>query len=164
MSVVAGRSLLRSATRAPALRSGLQRSSFAQLRQSQIRPFSSTMTVGSGAPTTTPNQPYDKEIVDIASYVHNYDIKSDLAIDTARFILLDTIGCGLKALEFEECTKLLGPVVPKQSTPNGARVPGTPYELDPLRAAFSFGAAIRWLDCMSYPPLVMITTLTGQSQ
>ncbi|QIX01090.1 hypothetical protein AMS68_006607 [Peltaster fructicola] len=104
------------------------------------------MSPNSGAPVQPSNDPYDKEIVDIASYVHNYKVDSDLAFDTARLILLDTIGCGLKALEFSECTKMLGPVVPGTIVPNGARVPGTPYVLDPARAAFNTGAIIRWLD------------------
>ena len=67
-------------------------------------------------------------------------------IDTARFVLLDTLGCGLKALEFPSCRNLLGPVVPGTVVPDGSRVPGTPYVLDPIRAAFNIGAMIRWLD------------------
>lgn len=82
----------------------------------------------------------------MASYIHNYKIDSELAIDTARFVFLDTLGCGLKALEFPSCTKLLGPVVPGTTVPNGTRVPGTPYVLDPISGAFNIGAMIRWLD------------------
>lgn len=66
--------------------------------------------------------------------------------DTARLVFLDTIGCGLEALKFKECTKLLGPIVPGTVVPNGTRVPGTPYQLDPVNGAFNFGAMIRWLD------------------
>ncbi|KAF2149493.1 2-methylcitrate dehydratase [Myriangium duriaei CBS 260.36] len=89
---------------------------------------------------------FDSEINDMASYVHNYQVKSELALDTARFILLDTLGCGLKALEFPHCTKLLGPVVEGTTVPNGTKVPGTPYQLDPVNGAFNIGAMIRWLD------------------
>ncbi|OQO06922.1 2-methylcitrate dehydratase, mitochondrial [Cryoendolithus antarcticus] len=89
---------------------------------------------------------YDKEIVDMASYIHNYKIDSDLAIDTARFVFLDTLGCGLKALEFPQCTKLLGPTVEGTTVPHGTKVPGTPYQLDPINGAFNIGAMIRWLD------------------
>lgn len=89
---------------------------------------------------------YDKEVDDIASYVSDVPIESELAIDTARWILLDTLGCGLEALRFPECTKLLGPVVDGTVVPNGTRVPGTHYVLDPVNGAFNIGAIIRWLD------------------
>jgi len=104
------------------------------------------MSPQSNAPPSGKPAEYDPEIKDMASYVHNYTIKSDLAIDTARFVFLDTIGCGLRALEFDSCTKLLGPVVPGTVVPNGVRVPGTPYVLDPIIGAFNIGAMIRWLD------------------
>lgn len=93
-----------------------------------------------------PNLEFDKEIVDIVDYVENYEIKSDLAYETAWSCLLDTIGCGLEALEYEACTKLLGPLVPGTVVENGARVPGTNFELDPVQGAFNIGAMIRWLD------------------
>ncbi|MCJ1387395.1 ATP-binding cassette transporter CGR1 [Xylographa bjoerkii] len=89
---------------------------------------------------------YDSEISDMADYVHNYNIDSELAFDTARYIFLDTLGCGLEALRFKECTKLLGPIVEGTVVPNGTRVPGTPYILDPINGAFNIGAMIRWLD------------------
>jgi 2-methylcitrate dehydratase len=89
---------------------------------------------------------FDQVIVDIVDYVLNYIIKSDLAYETARYCLLDTLGCGLQALDFPACTKLLGPVVPGLTMHNGARVPGTAYELDPVTAAFNIGTIIRWLD------------------
>jgi 2-methylcitrate dehydratase len=89
---------------------------------------------------------FDAPIVDIVDYVLNYEIKSELAYETARYCLLDTLGCGLQALEFPACTKLLGPVVPGMSIKKGARVPGTAYELDPVMAAFNIGTIIRWLD------------------
>ena len=76
----------------------------------------------------------------------NYEIKSELAYATARYCLIDTLGCGLEALDYPACTKLLGPIVPGTIVPNGARVPGTSYQLDPVQAAFNIGAMIRWLD------------------
>jgi 2-methylcitrate dehydratase len=88
----------------------------------------------------------DQVLVDIADYVLGYRIASDLAYDTARYCLLDTLGCGLEALEYPACTKLLGPVVPGTVVPHGAKVPGTPFQLDPIQAAFNIGAMIRWLD------------------
>ncbi|MFZ0393359.1 MAG: bifunctional 2-methylcitrate dehydratase/aconitate hydratase [Terracidiphilus sp.] len=88
----------------------------------------------------------DKIIADIADYALNYEIASDLAWSTARACLIDTLGCGLEALEYPACTKLLGPIVPGTAVPNGARVPGTNYQLDPVQAAFNIGAMIRWLD------------------
>lgn len=88
----------------------------------------------------------DKVLVDIADYALNFEITSDLAYETARYCLIDTLGCGLEALEYPACTKLLGPIVPGTVVPNGARVPGTSYQLDPVQAAFNIGAMIRWLD------------------
>jgi 2-methylcitrate dehydratase len=88
----------------------------------------------------------DDVLVDIANYVTGYHIDSDLAYQTAHQCLLDTLGCGLEALEYPACTKLLGPVVPGTVVPNGAKVPGTQFQLDPVQAAFNIGAMIRWLD------------------
>ena len=88
----------------------------------------------------------DKVITDIADYALEYQIDSDLAYSTAQHCLIDTIGCGLEALEYPACTRLLGPIVPGTVVPNGARVPGTGYQLDPVQAAFNIGAIIRWLD------------------
>jgi 2-methylcitrate dehydratase len=88
----------------------------------------------------------DKVLADIADYALGYEITSELAYTTARFCLIDTLGCGLEALEYPACTKLLGPIVPGTTVPNGARVPGTGYQLDPVQAAFNIGAMIRWLD------------------
>lgn len=88
----------------------------------------------------------DKVLQDIADYVHTYQIDSELAFETARLCLIDTIGCGLEALRFPDCTKLLGPVVEGTIVPNGTRVPGTNYQLDPVRGALNIGAQIRWLD------------------
>ena len=88
----------------------------------------------------------DKVLTDIADFVMRYEITSDLALETARHCLIDTLGCGLEALEYPACTKLLGPVVPGTIVPDGAKVPGTPYQLDPVHAAFNIGTMIRWLD------------------
>jgi len=88
----------------------------------------------------------DQVLVDIADYVCTATIDSALAIETARHCLLDTLGCGLEALEYPACTKLLGPLVPGTVVPHGARVPGTRFQLDPVQAAFNIGAMIRWLD------------------
>ena len=88
----------------------------------------------------------DQVLVDIADYVLDYQITSPLAYETARHCLIDTLGCGLEALEYPACTKLLGPIVPGTVVPNGAKVPGTRFQLDPVQAAFNIGAMIRWLD------------------
>lgn len=88
----------------------------------------------------------DKVIADIADYALSYEVTSDLAYSTAQHCLIDTLGCGLEALEYPACTKLLGPIVPGTVVPHGARVPGTSYRLDPVQAAFNIGAMIRWLD------------------
>jgi len=88
----------------------------------------------------------DKVLVDIVDYVTKYKVGSRLAYETARNCLIDTLGCGLEALEYPACTKLLGPVVPGTVVPNGAKVPGTQFQLDPVQAAFNIGAMIRWLD------------------
>ncbi len=88
----------------------------------------------------------DKVLTDIADYAAAYRIESREAYDTARLCLMDTLGCGLEALEYPACTKLLGPIVPGTVAPNGAKVPGTPYQLDPIAAAFNIGTMVRWLD------------------
>jgi 2-methylcitrate dehydratase len=89
---------------------------------------------------------FDRVITDIADYALDYAVKSELAYETAAYCLIDTLGCGLEALEYPACTKLLGPIVPGTVVPHGARVPGTHYQLDPVQAAFNIGAMIRWLD------------------
>jgi 2-methylcitrate dehydratase len=89
---------------------------------------------------------WDQVIVDIVDYALAYEVSSDLALDTARNILIDTLGCGLEALEYPAATKLIGPVVKGTVVPNGAKVPGTQFQLDPVQAAFNIGALIRWLD------------------
>ncbi len=92
------------------------------------------------------SQKADEAMTLIADYVDSFEIDSDLAFQTARACLADTIGCGILSLRFPECTKLLGPVVPGTIVPNGSRVIGTSYVLDPIRAAFNNGTLVRWLD------------------
>ena len=91
------------------------------------------------------NQP-DIELLDIAQYVHHYDVASEEAFRTARLCLMDSLGCAVLALRFAECAKMLGPVVPGTVVPKGTRVPGTDFELDPVTAAFNIGTTVRWLD------------------
>ena len=98
------------------------------------------------APISNVRPKPDQVLVDIVDYVTKYKIKGDLAYETARNCLIDTLGCGFEALSYPACTKLLGPIVPGTVVPNGAKVPGTPHQLDPVAAAFSLGAMIRWLD------------------
>jgi 2-methylcitrate dehydratase len=98
------------------------------------------------APISNVRPAPDKVLTDIADYVSKYEVKSADAYDTARYCLMDTLGCGFEALEYPACTKLLGPIVPGTLVPNGARVPGTQFQLDPVQAAFNLGAMIRWLD------------------
>ena len=88
----------------------------------------------------------DQVMVDIADYVLDYEICSDLAFETARHSLIDALGCALEALEYPACTKLLGPIVPGAVLPNGVRVPGTRFRLDPVQATFNIGTMVRWLD------------------
>jgi len=88
----------------------------------------------------------DQLLVDLADYALSAPITSDEAYDTARWCLADTLACGIMALAYPACTKLLGPIVPGTSIVNGARVPGTSYELDPVQGAFNLGALVRWLD------------------
>ena len=88
----------------------------------------------------------DHVLTAIADYALSYEIKSDLAYETASYCLMDTLACGFQALKYPACTKLMGPVVPGATLTNGARVPGTAYELDPINAAFNIGTMIRWLD------------------
>src|SRR5687767_690828 len=88
----------------------------------------------------------DQVLTLIADYVTKYEVTSKEAYETARYCLMDTLGCGFEALEYPACTKLLGPIATGTVVPNGAKVPGTKYQLDPVQAAFNLGAMIRWLD------------------
>jgi len=96
--------------------------------------------------TTQPRPQADDLLLKIADYVLQYKVHSEEAIQIAHYCLLDTLGCGMEALAYPACTKLLGPFVPGIQVKNGARVPGTEYILDPVQAAFNLGSMIRWLD------------------
>ena len=98
------------------------------------------------APISNVRPDPDPVLADVVDYVLDYQIDSRLALETARHCLIDTLGCGLEALTYPACTKLMGPIVPGTIVPNGARVPGTSFQLDPVQAAFNIGAMIRWLD------------------
>src|SRR5215471_10215104 len=90
--------------------------------------------------------PFDPLFEAVGDYVANRSIESTEAYQTARYCLLDSLGCALLALNYPACTKLLGPIVPGTLVPHGSRVPGTNFELDPVKAAFDIGTLIRWLD------------------
>ncbi|MBK8323062.1 MAG: bifunctional 2-methylcitrate dehydratase/aconitate hydratase [Betaproteobacteria bacterium] len=98
------------------------------------------------APISNARPQPDQVLADIADYVLDFEVASEEAIRTARYCLMDTLGCGFEALDYPACTKLLGPIVPGTIVPNGARVPGTAFQLDPVKAAFDIGTMIRWLD------------------
>jgi len=89
---------------------------------------------------------FDSVISDIVDYVMDYPIVSELAYDTAYHCLLDTLGCGMESLEYPACKKLLGPIVPGTIVPNGTKIPGTQFQLDPIQGAFNIGTMCRWLD------------------
>ena len=88
----------------------------------------------------------DQPLVDVADYVIDYRIESQEAWDTARYMLMDALGCAMLAMKFPQCVKHLAPIVPGATLSGGARVPGTALELDPAQAAFCIGTQIRWLD------------------
>jgi 2-methylcitrate dehydratase len=88
----------------------------------------------------------DRILVDIADYVLDFRIQARSSFETARYCLIDALGCGLEALNFPACTRLIGPIVDGTVVPHGARVPGTDFQLDPVQAAFNIGILIRWLD------------------
>ena len=88
----------------------------------------------------------DPLLLELARYAHAAPVDSALALETAHYCLMDTLACGLMALQYPACTRLLGPVVPGATMPGGARVPGTRHELEPVQAAFNIGAMVRWLD------------------
>src|SRR5213594_4609686 len=107
-----------------------------------LSPFATTMA---GNVSNIRPEP-DTILVELADYAANYVPGSPEAIDTARYNLMDALGCGLLALRYRECTRHLGPIVPGATLKDGARVPGTNWQLDPVHAAFNIGAMIRWLD------------------
>ena len=92
------------------------------------------------------NQKPDEILVRIANYVFDYKIESKEALETAKYCLIDTLGCGLEALDYPACVRHLGPTVPGSIIPNGTKIPGTNFQLDPINGAFNIGAMIRWLD------------------
>src|SRR4030081_1675338 len=98
------------------------------------------------APISNVRPKPDAVLVKIADYATKYAVRSADAYETARYCLIDTLGCGFEALEYPACTKLLGPIVQGTVVPNGAKVPGTQFQLDPVQAAFNLGTMIRWLD------------------
>ncbi|MBI2792897.1 MAG: bifunctional 2-methylcitrate dehydratase/aconitate hydratase [Gammaproteobacteria bacterium] len=96
--------------------------------------------------STNTRPPYDSALVKIADYIFDYQIESSLAFETAKYCLIDSLGCAMLALTFPACKKLLGPWVEGMTIEKGSRVPGTSFELDPIKAAFDIGTTIRWLD------------------
>ncbi|QIO89123.1 2-methylcitrate dehydratase [Stenotrophomonas rhizophila] len=102
--------------------------------------------MSSGSPPSNERVAWDAVMTDIVDYVREYPVESPLAYTTARHCLIDTLGCGLAALSFPACSRLLGPLAPGTRVVHGARVPGTRFELDPVQAAFNIGAMVRWLD------------------
>ena len=90
--------------------------------------------------------PYDPLLLEIADYAASYTVENSAALNAARYCLLDSLACALEALEHPECVRLLGPVVPGAEVPLGARVPGTAWLLDPVKAGFDIATAVRWLD------------------
>jgi 2-methylcitrate dehydratase len=88
----------------------------------------------------------DKVLTDIADYVTQYKVTSEEAMRTARYCLMDTLACGIMALKFPACTKMLGPVIPGTTVPHAVKVPGTKHEVDPVKGAFDIGCMVRWLD------------------
>jgi 2-methylcitrate dehydratase len=101
-----------------------------------------TMSSAAGGARPAP----DRVITDIAKYVDSYRVRSARALETAHYCLIDSLGCAFEAMAYPDCTKLLGPVVPGTIVPYGARVPASPYQLDPVTAAFNLGVLVRWLD------------------
>ncbi len=94
-----------------------------------------------------PHPQWDKVLIDITNYVFHYEIQSSRAWSQSRTALLDSLGCAIESIsKSAECRSMLGPVVPGTVTPNGFRLPGTSYQLDPLKGAFDFGTAIRYMD------------------
>ncbi|KAF2748955.1 2-methylcitrate dehydratase [Sporormia fimetaria CBS 119925] len=137
----------RSAITCRAVRPAVLRAAVSSPIAARTAAFSSMTSLKSGvAPPVSGTREYDYEIKDIANYVHNTPIDSELAYDTARWVFIDTLGCGLEGLRFEQCRNILGPVVEGTVVPNGTKVPGTNYQLDPVLGAFNIGAMIRWLD------------------
>jgi len=98
------------------------------------------------SPISNVRPPADPLLAELADYALNGAAPSNESLDTARWCLADSLACGILALAYPACTKLLGPIVPGTTLQQGARVPGTSYELDPVQAAFNIGTIVRWLD------------------
>jgi len=109
----------------------------------------------------------DTAIVEMVDYVDGYKVDTKRAFEAAYHCLVDSLGCAFMAFAYPECTKLLGPIVPGTVVPNGARVPGTPYVMDPVQAAFNMGTLVRWLEfndatwgeTVSHPSDTLVTLL-----
>src|SRR5258708_36649400 len=96
-------------------------------------------------PISNNRPPPDKLLTDLADYALSAQITSDEACDTARWGLADTLACGIMALAYPACTKLLGPVVPATTIKNGAPLPGPAHELNAVQAPSNTGTTTRWL-------------------
>src|SRR5258706_11929438 len=79
-------------------------------------------------------------------YETEQQITRSAAYEMARYCLLDALASALDAQANEDCTRLLGPVVPGATLASGARVPGTRFRLEPIKAAFDISTSIRWLE------------------
>jgi 2-methylcitrate dehydratase len=87
---------------------------------------------------------YDQVIQSITDYVFDFEVSSQLAWRRARVALLDSMACAIEGVP--ACAAFIGPLLKGTHVPNGFPLPGTPYSLDPLKAAFDLGALIRYLD------------------
>src|SRR5688572_29350286 len=97
-------------------------------------------------PVTQRERQFDPEVLEIADYVDGFDADHPQALEAVYHCLVDSLGCAFMALAYPECTKLLGPIARGMVMPNGARVPGTSFVLDPVQAAFNMGTMVRWLE------------------
>lgn len=113
-------------------------------------------------------RPFDSAIQNITKYIFHYQIPESTSTNTttndkndstsvkggdtvwtaARIALLDTIGCAIEtASKSPEALRLLGPILPNPPVvPNGFKVPGTAWQVDPIKGAFDMGVLIRYLD------------------
>jgi 2-methylcitrate dehydratase len=91
---------------------------------------------------------FDSVIESLVDYVYrdNDFHQEPRLMQAAQWALLDAMACLARGLFVPACRRLLGPIVNGTMVPKGSRVPGTHYILDPVKAAFDIGAAIRWLD------------------
>ncbi|MEZ5853305.1 MAG: MmgE/PrpD family protein [Hyphomicrobiaceae bacterium] len=96
--------------------------------------------------TAAANPVTEPLLLQLADYALSQHHGSPEARKTARLCLIDALGCALEAQTFPACMKLMGSLVPGATLPQGARVPGTSWQLDPVQAAFNIGSMVRWLD------------------